>query len=200
MAGRPARRARRGAGPEAPADRAGARNDTAAAFESDPEGTARAICLRLLEARPRSRKELADALARKGAPEDVVERVLDRFVEVGLIDDAEYARMITASRVRERGLARRAVAVELRRRGIGDVESGAALATIDPEDEVAAAHRLAARRQRALASQPIDVQLRRLVGYLARRGYPSDVVRRAAAAAVTGGGDDVTSGEWVDEV
>lgn len=200
MAGRPARRARRGAGPEAPTDPAGAPHDIVAAPDSDPEGTARAICLRLLEARPRSRKELADALARKGAPDDVAEKVLDRFVEVGLIDDAEYARMITASRVRERGLARRAVAVELRRRGIGDVESGAALATIDPEDEVAAAYRLAARRQRALAGQPTDVQLRRLAGYLARRGYPSDVVRRAAAAAVSGGGDDVTSTGWVDEV
>lgn len=171
----------------------------AAVPDSDPEATARAICLRLLEARPRSRKELADALAKRGAPDEVAERVLDRFTEVGLVDDAEYARLLTASRVRERGQARRAVAVELRRRGIGDEDSGAALATIDPEEETATAFRLAARRQRSLAALPTDVQLRRLVGYLGRRGYSMDVVRKAAAAAVTGAGEDATTTDWIDE-
>ena len=177
-------RPRRGTGPEAPADPTGAPPDRAAAWESNPEQTARTICLRLLEARPRSRRELADALAKRGAPEDVAERVLDRFTEVGLVDDAEYARMLTASRVRERGLARRAVAAELRRRGVGDEESGAALATIDPDEEQAAAFRLAARRQRSLRGHAPDVQLRRLVGYLGRRGYPAGLAHRAAAAAV----------------
>ncbi|MHA3705083.1 regulatory protein RecX [Jatrophihabitans sp. YIM 134969] len=194
MAGRPRRRA----GREQPVDPSGLPPDTAAAPDSDPEQTARAICLRLLEARPRSRRELADALARKGAPDDVAERVLDRFTEVGLVDDAEYARMITASRVRERGLARRAVAAELRRRGVGDVETGAALATIDPDEESDAAFRLAARRQRSIASLPADVQRRRLVGYLGRRGYPAGLAHRAATAAIgdAGGGfDGLDSGE-----
>lgn len=181
---------RRRGGREVPADPAGLPPDAEASPASDPEQTARAICLRLLEARPRSRRELADALAREGAPPEVAERVLDRFTEVGLIDDAEYARMLTESRVRERGLARRAVGAELRRRGIGDDEAGAALAAIDPAAEHETAFRLAARRQRSVSSLAADVQVRRLVAYLGRRGYPADLAHRAARAAVGAGMDE----------
>jgi regulatory protein len=55
--------------------------------EPDPEQVARAIVLRLLTGAPRSRAQLADALARKDVPEDVAARVLGRFTEVGLIDE-----------------------------------------------------------------------------------------------------------------
>lgn len=157
--------------------------------------TARAVVLRLLEARPRSRRELADALARRGAPDDVATAVLDRFTEVGLIDDAEYALMLTSSRVRERGLARRAVAAELRRRGVGDVEAGAALATLDPAEEEAAAYRLATRRQRSIASLDAPVQVRRLAAYLGRRGYPGELALRAARAAVGAAADAAADAE-----
>lgn len=183
-------RRRRGTGPEAPADPAGRPRDRAADPDTDPEETARAVCLRLLEARPRSRAELAQALARRGAPAEIAERVLDRFEQVGLVDDAEYARLLTTSRVRERGLARRAVAAELRRRGVGDVEADAALAGLSREDEERAAHRLAVTRQRSLARHEPTVQIRRLAAYLGRRGYPAGLALAAARAAVQAAGDE----------
>ncbi len=43
--------------------------------------------------------------------------ILDRFEEVGLVDDAQYAEMIVRTRHAERGLSRRAISTELRRRG-----------------------------------------------------------------------------------
>lgn len=150
----------------------------------DPESVARAICLRLLTQRARSRAELAKALAKRGVPDDAATRVLDRFVEVGLIDDAALAAGLAQAQHRERGLARRAVAAKLRERGLGD-EVEAALTGIDSDDERARAAELVQKRLRSLTGLPPDVQARRLVGLLARKGYSSGlayaVVREALA-------------------
>ena len=114
--------------------------------EPDQESVARAIALRLLTSSPRSRAQLAEAMARKDVPDEVAERVLDRFTEVGLIDDAEYARMVVRTRHAERGLSRRAIAVELRRRGIDDELAGDALEQVDADDEESAARTLVRRK------------------------------------------------------
>jgi len=137
----------------------------------DPEAVARAICLRLLTQRARSRSELADALARRGVPDDAATTVLDRFTEVGLIDDAALAASLAGSQHRERGLARRAVAAKLRQRGLDDEAVGAALAGIDADSERSRAQELVARRRRAMSGLPPEVQARRLIGLLARKGY-----------------------------
>jgi regulatory protein len=98
--------------------------------------------------------------------------VLDRFTEVGLIDDAAFATAWVASRQRGRGLARRALAAELHRKGIDRETAGQALETIDPDDEVESARRLVRRRLPSLARQERVVAQRRLLGLLARKGYP----------------------------
>jgi regulatory protein len=150
----------------------------------DPETVTRAICLRLLTQRARSRAELADALAKRGVPDDAATRVLDRFVEVGLIDDAALAANLAQAQHRDRGLARRAVAAKLRARGLGD-EVDAALTGIDADDERVRAAELVEKRLRSLAGLPPDIQARRLVGLLARKGYSPglaySVVREALA-------------------
>lgn len=136
----------------------------------DPESVARAICLRLLTQRARSRAELAKALAKRDVPDDAATRVLDRFVEVGLIDDAALAAGFAQAQHRERGLARRAVAAKLRQRGLGD-QVDAALTEIDADDERARAAELVRKRLRSLGGLPPEVQARRLVALLARKGY-----------------------------
>lgn len=140
---------------------------------------ARAIALRLLTGAPRSRKQLAEAMARRDVPEDVAARVLDRFTEVGLIDDAEYARMLVRSQQESRGLARRALAVELRRKGIDDELAAEALADVDDATEEAGARELLRRRWRP-GLDPA-VQTRRLLAMLARKGYPSGLSHRLVA-------------------
>ena len=110
-------------------------------------------------------------MAKKEIPEDVAERVLDRFAEVGLIDDAEYAAMLVRTRHAERGLARRALAQELSRKGIDSQTAAIALEQIAPEDEQAAALDLVRRRARATRGKPTDVRTRRLVAMLARKGH-----------------------------
>ncbi|MFD7309762.1 regulatory protein RecX [Promicromonospora sp. NPDC059942] len=132
---------------------------------------AREVVLRILTAAQKSRRELEQSLARKGYPEDVVVQVLDRFGEVGLVDDATYAETIVRTRHAERGLARRGIAAELRRRGIDEDTAVEALDQLDPDDERAAGARLAGKlvtRTRGLDRQ---VRVRRAVGSLARKGY-----------------------------
>jgi regulatory protein len=162
----------------------------------DPESVARTICLQQLTNRARSRAELATTLRKRGVPDDVAARVLDRFTEVGLIDDAALAQTLAAAQHRERGLAGRAVAAKLRQRGLGDEVVGAAVAAIDPNCERARAEALVRKRLPALAALPMPVQQRRLVGLLARKGYSPSVSWDVVGAALrrdpldTEGGDD----------
>jgi regulatory protein len=151
----------------------------------DPEAVARAICLRLLTARARSRAELAAALHRRGVPDDAATAVLDRFVEVGLIDDAALAAGLANAQHAERGLARRAIAAKLRERGLGGEVEGA-LTGIDRDDERVRARELVARRRRSMADLPADVQARRLLGLLARKGYSSGLSYEAVRAELAG--------------
>src|SRR3954471_19564917 len=146
--------------------------------EPDQESVARAIALRLLTSSARSRSQLADAMARKDVPDDVAQRVLDRFTEVGLIDDAEYARMVVRTRHAERGLSRRAIAVELRRKGIDDELAADALEEVDSDDEEAAARVLVRRKLAATASLDAQTRARRTYAALGRKGYPPGLVSR----------------------
>lgn len=163
----------------------------------DPEAVARIVCLRLLDKRARSRSELEQALRGRGVPDDVAARVLDRFTEVGLVDDAVLARTMAAAQHRERGLARRAVAVKLRNRGLDDQVVADALTEIEAESEPRRARELAERRVRSLSRLPAEVQIRRLVGYLGRKGYSAAVAFEVARSVVS---EDAADGlEEVDE-
>jgi regulatory protein len=159
--------------------------------QADPESVARKILLDQLTGRARTRKELADKLAAKGVPGELATRLLDRFEEVGLIDDGAFARTWVEHRQSAegggKGLARRALAQELRRKGIDDETARAALDELDPDDEAAAARELVRRKLRSLARVDDQTATRRLVGMLARKGYSSglafSVVRDELAAA-----------------
>ena len=143
--------------------------------DADPESVARTILLDALTGRARSRRELADKLARKDVPDDLATRLLDRFTEVGLIDDAAFARQWISARQSGKGLARRALAQELRHKGVDDEVAREALDEIDADDEEAAARRLVGKRLRSVAGLDRDKATRRLVGMLARKGYPPGV-------------------------
>ncbi len=152
--------------------------------DADPESVARTICLALLTRRAHTRAELAAALARRRVPEDVVRRVLDRFGDVRLIDDAAFAESWVASRRRTRGLGRRALAAELRQRGVGDDEVASALASVTPDEERATAVALVERKLASMRGLDRAVQERRLVSLLARRGYPSSLAYAVVRAAL----------------
>jgi regulatory protein len=177
--GGPARRGRRrsgGRGHDAPVPGSDA-DDTP---DADPASVARTIALRKLTVAPRTRAQLAEALAAGGVPDDLTESTLDRFEELGLVDDEEFARQWARSRQAGRGLARRALAYELRRRGVDDEIVTNALDDPELSDELETARTLVRRR---LAASGLDAdrerQVRRLLGMLARKGYGAGVAARA---------------------
>lgn len=162
--------------------------------DADPVAVAKEICLRLLTDRSRTRQELAQALRRKGVPDDAASAVLDRFDEVGLIDDAAFAGQWVRSRHNHRGLARRAIAVELRRKGVADDVAGEALAEVDSESEEQRARELVERKLRSLTIATAEQRAsaaRRLVGMLARKGYGAGIAYRVVREALAEHGADV---------
>lgn len=148
------------------------------------EEAARAACLRLLTSAPRTRVQLAAALRRRKVPDEIAESVLARFAEVGLIDDAAFARAWVESRHHGKGLARRALAAELRQRGVADGEVRAAVDSLKPEDEAEAARRLVAKRIAATRGRPLPARARQLLGMLARKGYPAGLAAQVVREAL----------------
>ena len=155
--------------------------------EPDAYDVARSIVLRQLAMSPKSRQQLRDKLRARNCPDDVAEAVLDRMAAVGLVDDEAYAGMLVRSQQAGRGLARRALARELRTKGVDDETAQATLEQIDPEAERDRAAQLVAKKLRSMHGLEPVVQKRRLAGMLARKGYPADlamaVIREAIAAA-----------------
>ena len=167
----------------------------AAAQPTDPEERARQLCLRLLTGRPRTRTELADAMRRHGIPDEAATAVLARLADVGLIDDAAFARAWVESRHHSRGLARRALSAELKRRGVDGQDIEAAVSALAPADELATARQLVDKAMRASRSKPLPVRIRRLVGLLARKGYPAPVAYRIVREAIEQEGLDAAGAE-----
>jgi regulatory protein len=147
--------------------------------------------------RPRTRAELAKALARREISDEVIAEVLDRYDEVGIIDDAAFARAWVTSRHHGRGLARRALANELRQRGVEADVAGEALETLSPDDEAATARALVDRKLRTATGSP-EAVFRRLVGMLARKGYPAGVAFQAVKDALAT--RDAEAAEFAEQI
>lgn len=152
---------------------------------SDPVNVARILVLRRLNSAPRTRAELESYLRKRGVPDEAAAEVLDRLEEVGLIDDVAYAQGWVSSRHGSKGLGRRAVAAELRRKGVAADIVAAALEPIDEGQERERARALAVARLPQVMGLPYPTQVRRLMGALTRRGYDvamsAEVVRQVVA-------------------
>jgi len=155
--------------------------------EPDPYDVARQIVLRQLAMVARSRTQLEQKLAQRDVAPEVAAAVLDRMTEVGLVDDEAYAQMLVRTQQAGRGLAKRALARELRTKGIDDDLAEEALSSISDSDERDRARALVDKKLRAMHGLGIEVQTRRLAGLLARKGYSSSltyaVIRDAIADA-----------------
>ncbi|WP_443046506.1 recombination regulator RecX [Streptomyces sp. NBC_00247] len=162
----------------------------------DPVEQARNICLRLLTGTPRTRKQLADALRKREIPDEAAEEVLSRFEDVGLIDDAAFADSWVESRHHGRGLARRALARELRTKGVDSTVIDEAVGQLDPEREEETARELVERKLRSTRGLDRDKRLRRLAGMLARKGYGEGMALRVVRQALEAEGEDT---EGLDE-
>ncbi|WP_328874194.1 recombination regulator RecX [Streptomyces sp. NBC_00287] len=187
-------RGRRRRGREEPSGEDGGTSASSRAEKGEPPGDpverARAICLRLLTGTPRTRKQLADALRKREIPDEAAEEVLSRFEEVGLINDSAFADAWVESRHHGRGLARRALAQELRTKGVDSSLIDAAVGQLDSEQEEATARELVDRKLRSTRGLDRDKRLRRLAGMLARKGYPEGMALRVVRQALEAEGEE----------
>jgi len=166
-------------------------------LDADLRWRARAPALGFLAHRPRSRGETQRRLHAAAFPPAVIRTCLDQLAADGLLDDGAFADAFVRDRLhlRPRGPAR--LREELRGRGVerevadAAVQRGLAEAGVSDESlAVAVALRWlagrGARERDALASarfgDPRDAALRRLIGFLQRRGFGGEAVRRAVAA------------------
>ena len=157
---------------------------------ADPAERARAICLHLLTGTPRTRQQLADALHQREVPEEAAAEVLDRFEEVGLVDDVAFADAWVESRHHGKGLARRALARELRGKGVDSAVIEGAVEQLDAEREEETARALVERKLRATRGVEHGKRVRRLAGMLARKGYSEGLALRVVRRALEEEGED----------
>jgi regulatory protein len=155
--------------------------------EPSREEQARALCLRLLTARARTRAELAGQLAKRGYPDDVSTRVLDRLSDVGLVDDAGFAEQWVHSRRANAGKGKRALAAELHTKGVDNDVITSVLGGINPAAERGRAEQLVRTRLRREKLSDDDARVaRRLVAMLARRGFDQTMAYDVVSAELAG--------------
>ena len=140
-----------------------------------PAEHARELALSILTRSPRSAADLRDRLISKEIEPEVADEVIERYLEVGLLDDESLSAAIARTRHAERGLAPRAIAQELRRKGFGEDHIRAALEPLTPDVQEDTARDLAAKRWARDASAAPEARVRRTVSHLARKGYPASL-------------------------
>ncbi len=133
--------------------------------------------LNYLSYRPRSRAEVVRYLEKRDLPEGQIETVVERLERAGLLDDEAFARYWVENRERHRPKGLRALRYELREKGIGNEIMDRVLVSVDVSDS---AYRSAARKARQLAHLDEQSFTRKIVEYLARRGFDYEVAREAA--------------------
>jgi regulatory protein len=131
-------------------------------------------------------------------PGEAAEAVLGRFADVGLIDDAAFARAWVESRHYSRGLSRRSLSAELRQRGVETEEIREAVDALDPGQEVATARRLVEQKMAGTRGQSPEARARRAAGTLARKGYPPGLVFRLIKEVLEQEGSDEAAGLELD--
>jgi regulatory protein len=146
--------------------------------DADPESIGRAILIRKLAAQDRTRHELASAMAAKNVPDEVAAGLLNRFEELGLVDDEAFAQRWVESRQTRRHRSRLALRRELSGKGVDRETVDGVLSTVSVEDELDAARAYAEKVSGSLSGLESVVRRRRLTDRLARRGFGFGVISR----------------------
>jgi regulatory protein len=136
--------------------------------------------LNLLAFRARSARELERRLVQKGTTVERAQRVIAKLREAGLIDDADFARQLTRSKL-SAGMSRRRVNQELFKRGVSREIADAAVETVVDDEGLtddASIERVARKKWRTLSGLDAVTRRRRLYGFLSRRGFDGDDVSR----------------------
>lgn len=157
---------------------------------ADEPDRATATALNLLTHRGRSERELRQRLRQKGYTAAAIDETIRRVVDWGYLDDEQFAAAWVEQRSSGKPRSRRALAHELREKGVDREIIEATIEEADI-DEVADARRLAADKWRKERGQDPDKRRQRTAAYLARRGYGWDVAKQVI--------DELAAGDETDD-
>ena len=146
---------------------------------------------------PRSRKELEITLAKRKIDPDVAKEVLDRFVEIDVINDAAFAELLVRSRCNTKKVSRSVMRQQLRQKGVDQEIIEEALLVVTDDDELRMATELVERKARAMTRLDPQVRKRRLFGLLARKGYGTAIALKVINDLEA---DDFTGAEIVSDL
>lgn len=139
--------------------------------------------LKVIARGAKSSAKLREAMLGKDYPAELVDQLIERFQEVGLIDDFQMAKSVVDSQLSRKPMAKSTLARSLREKGFSPEAITFALQEINLDSELEAAKSLAEARIRQLLKLEPAVRQRRLVGFLTRKGYSSAVVWAAVKHA-----------------
>lgn len=141
-------------------------------------GKAKDAALRLLAIRPRSRKELARRLQKKGYGAAEIESVLHQLQEENLLDDERFARLYAEHRLTSRHIGQRMLLAELLQKGINRTVAQSVVNEITGDDREKIEARVFAEKKLRLLSKGTALQRKKkLYDALSRRGFSPEVVR-----------------------
>ncbi|MBN9606911.1 MAG: RecX family transcriptional regulator [Actinomycetales bacterium] len=163
---------------------AGTTHDETAVDDALARARAERVSLHALTRRGLSQREVERTLRDRGLDDDVVAAEVERLQSVGLVDDLALAQELVARLQERKGLGRTAIAAELARRMLHPSAISYALDLVDGGDELARARDLASKRAGQLRGLDRETAVRRLSGYLQRRGYSGSTVRAAVEQAL----------------
>lgn len=152
---------------------------------ADEDGRYRAYALAVnyLGMKARTRKQIEQYLQRKEFEPEPIAYALERLESEHIVDDGEYARQFAMQRIRYSQKGRRWIKQELQQRGVSKQAAADALDSIGKEDELASAVHAAKKKWRSLKGENREKR-QKLMAFLMRRGFPSDVVKQAARTAI----------------
>ena len=157
---------------------------------AEADSSARDIALNYISFRPRSVREVLDHLRRKGIPPGSAQKVVNRFGELRLLDDLEFARMFVRDRMSRKRTGTALLRQQLSMKGIRGEVVDQVLAEIVTDDAMADAALMLARKRyerSAGAYARLDPAQRRqrLLEYLLRRGFTFDAAQKAVRAVLS---------------
>ena len=139
----------------------------------------KATAIRMLARREYARAELSRRLLQRGADRAEVERVLCELEQLGYLSDARFASAVVHQKAGR--YAKRAIAHELKEKGVDSAAAGNALVALDGADELAEATALWCRRFGVLPGD--EREKARQVRFLLSRGYTTAIAFKVLRAA-----------------
>jgi regulatory protein len=147
---------------------------------------------RLLNYRLRTRIELEQRLRKKGYPQEVVERVIGKLTQIGLIDDSRFAEAFVATKIASKPVGRRELQRGLREKGVGKEDAEKAISVVrDDDTQLRLALAAAETKLRTLRRFDSGKQRDKLTAFLARRGFDWDIIRKVTRKIFKGDADAI---------